>query len=368
MSRQAYGRLYSLVIGRPEKKYFLSPAPPTSIPKAKVEGQYPTSVYSRDINSVNVREEFADNVTLIPSEFREYTDLYIKATIYSKKSSDSSNKSKTVIQLYNMSEEEYGFIKKGYNVVLRAGYRQDISDNEPPPGIASVDFQGDVRTDNSKDLPLVFTGIVRKVTTIKEGIDTVTTILCDDGGYQYRGIRVSKEYKGIYTYRQIIRDLINEGTKYGLRFGNIFVEAFAGIGVQDLLLDVEVANYSVHGFLLDELDKICSNIGYKAYMCLGKIYIEPKYYDTKKPVLQIQNEEEVYSIRPINDGTEVNEGSEQQDNSIEVVMPLDGRFSVANYLSIETGEYSGYRDIIEVTHTIDIEGSDFNTVIKAKSR
>lgn len=358
-----YGRRYSLVIGRPGRADYTNARPPSSIAKPMTNGEYQESIYSREVNNVNVDTSFGDDRTVIPVEFREWTNTQMTADIDSSKEGDTDNNTKTTIKLWNLSKEEQLFIKKGYAVILRAGYNQDISGNEPPPGIASPDFNADPKTLGSKDLPLVFVGEILSVSTEKQGEDTETEIICTDGSWSFKGIRVSKTYPGVWNYYDIIEDMIRTGTiKYGVRFGNIFEGQ-----VMASLIYQPTIDYVVNGYFLDELSRLCNSIGYKAFFCLGKIYIEPKYEVARKPTVNYRDDSELYYIRKEDDSNGEVEGSNEDLNAIEFAGPLDGRMSVVTQVRIGEGDYEGEWSVTSVAFKLDYEGTDWDVIVRAKA-
>jgi hypothetical protein len=371
MSQEVYGRRYSLIVGRPERIEYSNTQPPASIAKPKKYGEYPKTLLSRDVNSVSCPASYGEDRTVIPAEFMEWTTTQFTAEVVSTKQGSKDNDTNTTIKLWNLSKEEQLFIKRGYSVILRAGYNQDITGVEPPPGISNPDYEAKLKTLGSVDLPLIFTGEVLRATTEKQGQDTITTLVCSDGGFAFKGIRISETYSGELTYKELIESVIRTGTIYGVRMGEIYLVDSLDLATSSpdtSFLTDKVIDMTVHGYFIDELNSICNSVGHKAYFCLGKVYVEPKYQTTAKPVVKVRNEETLYYIRWEESFNGFSEGAETEANSVKLACPLDGRLNVVSTLKIEEGEYNGDRDIVSVIHKMDYEGTEWDTVIVSESK
>lgn len=87
-----------------------------------------------------------------------------------------------------------------------------------------------------------------------------------------------------------------------------------------------------------------------------------------KPIVEIDNEDDLYYIKRIEDQSQNNEGNSVETTGVEIAMPLDASFNVAHKLRINNGFYKGTRDITSVKFKLDYEGSDWDTIIEAGTK
>lgn len=387
MENEVFGRVYSLVIGRPQRTEVVGKFPFIRQTSVGSFGENPNCVHTPTVNDLNdeARSPIEIERSVIPPEFKEWTDIQFTADVLSSKRGKSVSSTTATLNLFNLSKEDQEFIKKGYVLVLRAGYEQDLS-----PEQQTRDFsvgQGTVSV-ASRVLPLLFIGDIVSSATEKRGEDVVTKIKCTDSAYSLRNTRVTASYESGTTYRQVLDDLISKAQEFGLKLGNIyfadnildpnsigttsatspnlFSNTFSRPSV--MLMDTQLpGGYSVYGGLLESIQTVSESIGYNAYICLGKLYIEPKRVPVTKPIIEVKDEGLLYYIRPKEETDEM-EGSSVREGGIDVAMPLDARMEVASQLRIVNGDYKGVRDIEEVSFKLDYEGQDWDTVISCVSR
>lgn len=389
MENEVYGRLASIVIGRPQRMKDVRVFPKIAPFSIFDDSNSTTSctVYSpniSDFSNVSITER-----AIIPPKWVEWTDLQFTAEIGSSKKGRSDTAATATINLYNLNDQDRDFIEKGYTLILRAGYQQDIGSTTNQEDIVA-NYESQSLSDGARTLPLLFIGDIIDVRTEKDGEDQVTTILCKDSAYSLRNLRVSQSYGRNITYREVIEDLIGKASTYGVNLGQIYLvnsildpnsagttsttptlisPSGQNFGPNFNRLDEAMpSGYVAYGGLLQELQKVCSSIGYRAYLCLGKLYVEPEKLPATKPVISLDNDESLYYIRPSSDGSYENEGSTSVIKEIELSMPLDARYNLAVGIRIDEGKYKGSWDIESVVFKMDFEGNDWDTVIKAVSK
>ena len=133
----AYGRVYSLqIIKQPELLERTTLVPNSLVRTTNIT----TSTFSPDQES-----GFTTYTDFNTSNFRNsitIDDLQIKAKVtYSKEAPAGTNPQNTVIQVFNMSEDNRNFPTKGNTVILKAGYLSDLTDTEVVTsiGVGTVD-------------------------------------------------------------------------------------------------------------------------------------------------------------------------------------------------------------------------------------
>ena len=371
---EVFGRRYSLVIGKPEKWVSLNKSP-VLIP---AKGDLGSTSYSP---VVPPSDKQAIDRTSVPPVFKEWTNYQFTAEIKSSTEGRSDSAAKATIRIWNLHKDDIAFIQKQYVLLLRAGYDQDIFRRKVHTVPDLIEYRGREldRPTGSAALPLLFVGDIIKVDTEKDGQDTVTTILCTDSAYAFKNIRVSETYGRGVTYREVIEDLIDKASFYGVKKGNIFLPtsvvqkdaeaANAGEALSTsapVLLTGNIAlridtimpsGYTAYGDLLSTLQEVCDSIGFRAYLCLGRLYVEPRRTAATKPVLEVENEDDLFYIKKTSEDDSTLEGEVPIISSIEVRMPLDARFTVATALRIKTGDYAGLREVSEVSFSLDYEVS-----------
>jgi len=122
-------------------------------------------------------------------------DLRLQATI--SKNNTNSNTNNVTINLYNPSKEDLSFITtkadKRY-ISLRAGYKS-VKD-----GALVDEFDG---------LPEVFTGDIINITSQRQGVDLVMTVVAKDSAASLRKGIISKTFPKGTDKKTAIKDIIN---------------------------------------------------------------------------------------------------------------------------------------------------------------
>jgi hypothetical protein len=381
---EVFGRRYSIVVGKPEKWNSLNKSP-TVIP---AKGEFGSTSYSPNPPS---DAQSIDRAS-IPPVFKEWNDYQFTADIKASTEGRSSSAASATIKIWNLDKEDIAFIQRQFVLLLRAGYDQDIFRRRVNTVPDLIEYRGREldRPTGSAALPLLFVGDLLKVETEKDGQDTVTTILCTDSAYAFKNIRVSETYNRGVTYREVIEDLIDKASFYGVKKGNIFLptsvvqegaeaaNAFEAVNTSSpVLLTGNIAlridtimpsGYTAYGDLLSTLQEVCDSIGFRSYLCLGRLYVEPRRVASTKPVLEIEDEGMLYYIKKTSEDDTAIEGELPLISSVEVKMPLDARFTVATALRIKNGEYAGVREVSEVSFSLDYEGEAWDTIIKATGK
>lgn len=155
--------------------------------------------------------------------------------------SDGEELNDAEIKIYNLSKETLNKIKKNQPIILNAGYEGDVGS--------------------------VFIGGIYDVSTEKNGMDRITTVLAVEASEQWRKLPVTKTYKAGIKASQILRDLVS---MTGLSPGALFIPK-----------DVTYTRgKSISGRLSNVVSEIAKDVGAKATVTKGKIFIrDPRQGD-----------------------------------------------------------------------------------------
>lgn len=277
------------------------------------------------------------NVLTIPAgvNAREFTQVQFEAEISYKTGQSNSSDQDATIKLYNLSKESQAFIKKNYFVFLEAGYQSD------------------------KDIPLIFTGTILKVSTEKSGPDVITKILCQDNGVPAGNIRMCIWWDRGVTYLQIIRDMLDKLASAGIPTGHFIT---TGVLAADPIIKKCESGYSTEGKLIQDLITLCSSINYKAYFSLGKMYVEPAFGGERVFLVELSPDQIKGTVRPEDDASNETLNSKTPEG-LKITAFLDGRISTDKFLKVTDGTHKGQYKINEVKHLLSYEGDTWDTEI-----
>lgn len=387
-----YGRVYSLVIGRPERVDYVMSSIFLKQKSVEFNGVIPSVVYSPTFNDIVTQSNNPISIdrSVVPPIFKEWTDIQFTAEGGNEASEKSISSDTCKFQLWNLSPEDQEYIEKGMTVILRAGYVQDLGQQfqQTLPELLTERQGSTERSLGSRVLPLLFIGDIVHVKTEKNAEDTITTIRCTDSAFSFKNTRVSYNYQPGTTYKDILKDLIKKAEMFGMNLGeiyyaenlldpnsvgttsstapNLFSNLYSRPSV--MLMDTQLPNgYSVYGGLLESIQNLCGMIGYKAYVTLGKLYVEPRSIPATKPIIELKDESNLFSIK-VDDEADEMEGATVRVGGLEIAMPLDARLSKNFKLRIVEGKYKGVRDIESITFKLDYEGSEWDTIITCVSK
>lgn len=384
----AFGYEYLLTIGRPEQliktavPYNNTPAPhpvflaTAAIPSgiANMTGDILNSDRLEGILGPEVSTEQIDYRT-IPNRSIDIFDKQLEVDIDNEK----DNNSPCVIRVYNLTRSEGNLIKENSSIILKAGYRSQLpADNF-----------------NREDLPLLYIGEVIRVHTEDDGEDFVTEIVCAEGRTPLRNIKISMSWTPGTTYQDMIFDLIDICAGAGIPLGrfegdnrqyNLQEEENDGaIGLTDtdvkdilgidttpepdtIINDPAPNGYQVAGLLGKELEKLAENVGYRAYMCLGKLYVEPKYSNQVVEVINLTGNNIIGRVHREEDGSKGLSGDQLDRAGIKFKTFLNGNITANKYVNLSklsNPEYEGNYKISAIKILLDYEGDAWHTEISA---
>lgn len=310
-------------------------------------GLPPTTTYVSDI--FTDQEVFGIQDIPVDRDYRtvklnalQITDLHIKARISSKEG--SNNRSSTVIEIYNLSQESLDVIEKVNNyVILKAGYV-------------------------GNELDIIFTGQVSGFETRRVGQDLITSLTCSDGYIPNNSIRIQKAFPEGTKASDVMSYIVNKYKEIGIPTGQFVT----GVDKDERTNYIQLRSpdetsfemgYSLNGYLVDELTDLCKSVGYVNYITNGRLFVHPKSYTKTVEEFEI-SEEQVMSIRK--QGSNVNNATGKKDIGITVTALLDGRFDTGKRINILNGNYQGKYRIQSTTHILSYKSGNWNTVLDCK--
>lgn len=159
---------------------------------------------------------------------------------------DGTESNVSEIEIYNLKNSTINGIKKGSNIILNAGY-----------------------TDNVGSILL---GMAKQIETNPSGVDKVTTIDVIEGSEKWFDTEINKTYKKNTTGKQILNDLLS---KAGLK-----------VGVLNLPTNkVYKSGKAVKAKLPEAIAEVVKDCGAKIHVTRGKVYIRPKNEGDKSNII-----------------------------------------------------------------------------------
>lgn len=272
-------------------------------------------------------------------------NLQLVAKIPSSKKS-STNSTPATITLYNLSTDTLSKIKPESTLILQAGYESDDA------------------------LAVVYVGQVVKIKPEKNGVDRTVRLVCSAAYTITKNVRISKSWPPGKTFKQIIDELVKELGNYGLPLGAFNTEPQEPIidnppsTVTSRLSIIPEAGFAVNGYLMPALESLCESVGFKCYIALSKLYIEPKEYPKTLEIVTLSQDHIIGGIRPEKDTSKSLTGSSTNKTGISVTTLLDGRITLAKKVEIASGPWAGHYDVESVTHSLSYEGKEWYTKMK----
>ena len=313
----------------------------------------------------------------------EIHTLHFEADVTYRSSSDSSGSQVSTFKVYNLSKAKIKKIKRDSLVILDAGYK------------------------NEDVLPMVFTGLIVDIDTQKVGENQVTSFTCKDVSAPLRGVRASITFTRNTTYRTVIETLMDRLARKGIPRGRFIeestytpqtyqeiVDAINPPSVDELdkrnveaqldainygvpvdyfknpfpNLDTPLVNgYNVEGNVFEELKQVCQRIGFRAYIVLGKLYIEPIHEPKRQGRVSINEDQVRGGIKKQGDSSSKSLKSSEGKTGIIVETFLNGRITANKILTVTYGESKGDYKIMSVRHRLSFEGNDWVTICKCIS-
>lgn len=370
-----FGRLYELTLWSPEHTYDV----------VDIEGYTTPTVASTIAGLPDLSPPTREVSQPAGSRKLIIKDKEINADVVYSTESKSGGSNSTNIKMTNLTDTEINFIRKNGYAILKAGYQQ-------PNLITQKGIDG-VDTSSKEFLPIVFIGQITKVYTQDAGTDRITTIICADSQLLAREKKISKTYAPNTTYKSIILDLMDEAVKIGISYGNFVetgvVQEDSGYTPNSIAQD-ELANttgvirkparikptpelvlnngYVAQGTLRSVLSEVCDAIGYKYFISLGRLYVEPKSYPNRASIVEVTGDNIIGNPQFQSDSSGKTTQSSDAQDGVSVTIFLNGSVTVDKKLLLRDELLGGYYTITSVTHRVNLEAPSegFTTTIVGK--
>ena len=338
-----YDRRYELYIGRPPKLNYQTSATPIS------NGH--TSIF-KVISSFDYRSEVSGPRPPVLTEFPAptteldavlITDLHFTANIKSTNKTTSTSASNATFTLFGLHPQTRDIVERVNNyVILKAGYAWQ------------------------KDLPIVYTGQVQFVDTVKDAPEVITTLECKEGYTLRDSIKVSysRPYQKVRqdTFEDVFRDLAAIYQSNGIAIGRLVLDEANITAPYETPVPSKTPlsnGWRFGGLLSDAMDKLCSEFDYTHYIVNSKLYVQPKRYD--KMVSQVEvDTTQIKSIRKQQSNSGVS-STTPNNPGVAITLQLFGEIDISKKLKVLDGDYSGTYKITAVSHNLSYEGQEWDT-------
>ena len=303
------------------------------------------------ITSKVITEDEVIGNLLIPNE-RDYrvvtnnaveiTESDLVARIGARAANSSSN---TTISVYNLSPETLEIVERVNNyVILKAGYASD------------------------EDIGIVFTGQVKDFSTMREGQDLVTKLVCGEGYIPNNSIRIAKAFPEQTSADTIFKYMIERYKEAGVPLGQYTAQAKDDEIVDYVQLKrppetIFEMGYSMNGFLINEMKRLCKSLGYVSYIVNGRLFIHPASFTKVVERYQV-SEQQIYSVRKSSSSTGT--ATSKVDTGIDISVPLDARFNIDKQIEVVDGKFKGVYKILSCSHVINFRNGAYETNMSCK--
>jgi hypothetical protein len=264
-------------------------------------------------------------------------DLQITASI--KSLATTSDNSNTEITIYNASEATRAKLEiQNAYIILEAGYEESVG--------------------------IIFTGNILSYSTVKDGTNVVTTLVCATSEVPIKTSRSSISYAPNYqngNYGDVIRDIVAQMKLGGVAEGVIVTDQSNLRNLPNPDNTSLKGGYSFRGHTTQLLDKICEQFDYVWYITLGELYIHPKFYNSFGVKYSIVNSQ-IKSIRPEQDTTNISP-TITRPSGLKCIVSLDHRMKTGETVEVLEGEYKGLYKILSVEHDLNFEGDTWDTIL-----
>ncbi len=288
----------------------------------------------------------------VPSQFFDIVDKQLQAEIDNSKDSGSP----ATLRVYNLTDEQLNLVKENSNVILRAGYRSQIS----------KDADGKLKRE---ELPLIYVGEIISAITEDNGTDKITEIICSEGRTPLRNIKISLSWPPGTTRQEIILSLLDICSVAGLPLGRFEGDTSGPPERRYGLLGRKLRNgYQVSGLLTEVLEQVAAFAEYRMYLSVGKMYWEPLYFEDPVEVVNLTSENIKGTINREEDGSTSLSGSQNNVVGISLRTFLNGNIGADKFLrlsNLRNPEFEGDYKITSVSHVLDYEGNAWETQVSA---
>lgn len=290
-----------------------------------------------DGNKTSTNGNISASRTVKGSSSYTLTDIQFTATIkYSNKSSSKVSDT-TSFELYNVDSTTKSLLnKKGSILMLEAGYASDIG------------------------LPVIYLGTVKKISTVRRGVDMVTSVVCTNVGIEAFEMRIARTFQKGVLVADVIKSL---ATSTGLNVGKLDISNLAGKSYFN--------GYSAYGSALGCLEAVCEENNLVCTVYNKTIQIYPRFLskDSKRRVIKSITDADVQGwIEHVTAIDKLPDSSKGDETGVVFNLFLDGTLSLGDIVSVETTEEFGAYEVTDIEHSLNYEGNKWTTRITTKPR
>jgi hypothetical protein len=279
----------------------------------------------------------------IPAKAIEINTLQMKTSI-TVSTEDKGQSGQTTIEVLNLDPDTLQFItRKNSLIVLKAGY----------------DYEAD-------NLPIIFSGQVKDVSSRRSGGDLVTTITASDGYTPSTGVKISTSliarpplinlnYEDVFNH--LIRIWADNGVTISKR--NILLDNTLPLRVapKDILIP---DGWSYEGYLRDAMDDLCEHFNYTHYLQNNILFIHPINLPNFTNVF-VLGEDQIQDIH----SSVVSDNSSTDEEKLGHTMTLflNGKIKMGNRIRVAEGNFKGDYLVSSIKHMLDFRGQSWATEI-----
>lgn len=286
----------------------------------------------------SIRSGYSDYLVVDVGSVVIKNPIQMEADIKYNNSGKSGSPQTATIKVYNLSKSTLRQIEKDSAILLKAGY------------------------DNDKDLPVIFVGSVEKVSTERNGADTVTTMLCKEGGTVSRTKEVTLKFAKDTLILSMFITVMDEFKKCGIPTGNFFGNAGTLQTIQSPM--------QFSGNITSVLTELCNMLPAMSkmvwFISRGKLYVQPKYEDRFSDIVKVYPSNVIGSIAP-NDSTKAQSASisEERPHGIKTALYLNGDIGLENYVEVTYGDYIGTYKPTSIQYNLNWKNGPWQVVIES---
>lgn len=274
---------------------------------------------------------------------------------------NTSKKKDCEVKLYNLSKNTLNQIKTGSTILIKAGYVTD------------------------KELPILFTGTISKVSTRKENTEVVTTIIAEEGKAPEKLLNNTFQYAlGVDTYETILIDIASYLQTVGVTIKLDLTDseynsrqthwqlAPAGTSVHRPLKGFDIKRspqraMTYTGNVFSSLTKVCMDINYVWFFSRGVLYIQPKELARLHDFYEINAHNVIGTLLPIDDDETNKQTKETKITGVAFTTYLNCKISIENYIKVAYGDYKGDYKPTSIEHDLNWADGPWTTRVQTKA-
>lgn len=341
-----YLRYYELLVGYPETYKLVNPEYPSL--DASSESETSLSFSPEPLNFMAIEAEEGKGVSIEKNQ--------ITASILGNVESKGSNGRSCNIKVYNLSDDTaQSLLSSNLKVILKAGYKEDYDQD---------------------NLPVVFSGQIKKSRRVLNGNENIVELTCVDGYTPSNAIKVSHTLKTTEDKTVTIYDIVDylvsvwrkngiSSTKTSINFDTLPTDRVNNPAFFR-------AGWVGEGYLRDIMDDICDSYGYQWYIVNATLYIQPKSDNRVRELFELDTS----LIKSIKDGSQDStvDSNQTSKSRLNIVTLLNGDITegklvkIGSQASARSGQddYFGVYKVISVKHTLDYRGSSWDTELECE--